>query len=195
MLIQLSIRNFLSFRDEVTFSMVAVPSDQQHMSHLAEEVTPDGSSVLPLAAIYGANAAGKSNLIKALIFAKKLILRGTRTRSSIPVTPFKLGQAPHESSRFEFIFTYQSNYYSYGFELNGEQILQEWLYGIPSNRKQEKPYFERTTSKKNDTTIEFGSLLKSKSKKRQAVLEFIAEGTRSNQLFLTEAVESASKKL
>ena len=59
MLIQLTIQNFLSFRDEVTFSMVGVSSDQQHIDHLTENAAGKGRSLLPIAAIYGANAAGK----------------------------------------------------------------------------------------------------------------------------------------
>jgi uncharacterized protein len=195
MLIQLTIRNFLSFRNEVTFSMLAVNSDQQHLDHLTKGIGEEGASILPLAAIYGANAAGKSNLIEALIFAKKLIIQGTRSRSNITVSPFRLGGSSQHSSQFEFIFTYQSNQYSYGFELNKEQIIQEWLYGIPAGRKQEKSYFERITSEKKETSIEFGTLLKSKSKKRQTILEFIAEGTRPNQLFLTEAVDRNVQEL
>jgi uncharacterized protein len=193
MLIQLTIRNFLSFRDEVTFSLLATSSDQQHANHLAKK--PGGVSVLPLAAIYGANAAGKSNLIKALVFAKKLIIQGTRSNSNIPIPSFKLGESSQQSSQFEFIFTYQSNQYSYGFELNKEQIIQEWLYGIPTGRVREKTYFERTTSEQKETSVEFGTLLKPKIKKHQAFLEFIAEGTRPNQLFLTEAIDRNVKEL
>jgi uncharacterized protein len=196
MLIQLTIRNFLSFRDEVTFSMLAVNSDQQHPHHFAKDPGEGSVSFLPLAAIYGANAAGKSNLIKALMFAKKLIVQGTRSSSSIPIPSFKLGESSQQSSQFEFIFTYQSNQYSYGFELNKEQIIQEWLYGIPADRKQEKSYFERITSDKKETSIEFGTLLlQPKTKKHQAFLEFIAEGTRPNQLFLTEAIDRNVKEL
>ncbi len=189
MLIQLTIQNFLSFRDEVTFSMVGVNSDQQHIDHLAEDAAAKGRSILPIGAIYGANAAGKSNLIEAISFAKNLVVQGTRTSQTIPVSPFKLGDYSKQPSKFEFIFTHQGDQYSYGFTLNREQIFEEWLYGIPEGKKQEVMYFERVTSSKKETTVEYGLKLKGRSKKHQQFLDFIAQGTRPNQLFLTESLE------
>lgn len=188
MLIQFTIENFLSFRDEVTFSMVAVNSDSQHSDHLAQNEAGEGRSILPIAAIYGANAAGKSNLIKAMSFVQDLVVRGTRSGQSIPVSTFKLGNYSSHPSKFELIFTYAGSQYSYGFRLNRDQILEEWLYGIPKNRKREVMYFERTTSTTRETTVEYGARLKDKNTNQQR-LEFIAEGTRHNQLFLTEAVD------
>ncbi len=189
MLIQLTIQNFLSFRDEVTFSMVGVNSDQQHIDHLAEDAAGKGRSILPIGAIYGANAAGKSNLIEAISFAKHLVVQGTRSSQTIPVSPFKLGDYSKQPSKFEFIFTHQGDQYSYGFKLNREQIFEEWLYGTPQGKKQEVMYFERVTSSKKETTVEYGSKLKGRSKKNQQFLDFIAQGTRPNQLFLTESLE------
>lgn len=188
MLIQLTIQNFLSFRDEVTFSMVGVNSDQPHIDHLAENAAGKGRSVLPIAAIYGANAAGKSNLIEAISFAKNLVVEGTRSSQAIPVSPFKLGDYIKQPSKFEFIFTHQGDRYSYGFKLNREQIFEEWLYGFPNGKNQEVMYFERITSLKKETKVEYGLKLK-RSKKRQQFLDFIAQGTRPNQLFLTETIE------
>jgi uncharacterized protein len=202
MLIQFTIQNFLSFRDEVTFSMVGVDSDTQHADHLSNNELGAGGSILPIAAIYGANAAGKSNLVKAISFVKELVVEGTRPEKSIPVSTFKLGDYSKKPSKFELIFTHQGSQYSYGFRLNKEQILEEWLYGIPQDRKKEVMYFERHTSlTKKETNIEFGSILKGRSQtkkessKRQLNLEFIAEGTRHNQLFLTEAVDRSVKDL
>jgi hypothetical protein len=189
MLIQLTIQNFLSFRDEVTFSMVGVNSDQQHIDHLAEDAAGKGRSILPIGAIYGANAAGKSNLIEAISFAKNLVVQGTRSSQTIPVSPFKLGDYSKQPSKFEFIFTHQGTQYSYGFTLNRDQIFEEWLYGIPEGKKLDVMYFERVTSSKKETTVEYGSKLKGRSKKYQQFLDFIAEGTRPNQLFLTESLE------
>ena len=189
MLIQLTIENFLSFRDEVTFSMVGVSSDRQHADRLIEDAAGKGRSVVPIAAIYGANAAGKSNLIKALIFAKELILEGTRSNRSIPVATFKLGDYSKKPSKFEFIFTHQDARYSYGFKLNREQIIEEWLHAIPPGKKKEVMYFERITSSDRKTSVDYGSPLTGRGSKRKQFLEFIAEGTRPNQLLLTEAID------
>ncbi len=189
MLIQFTIQNFLSFRDEITFSMLGVDSEQQHLEHLVKNADKEGRALLPLAAIYGANAAGKSNLIKAISFVKTLVTEGTRSNKNIPVSPFKLGKFIGEPSKFEIIFTYKDTRYSYGFKLNREQIFEEWLYAIPSKRKKEVMYFERITSIAKETTVEYGSTLLGKNEKHQPFLNFIAQGTRPNQLFLTEAIE------
>ncbi|WP_373547941.1 ATP/GTP-binding protein [Chamaesiphon sp.] len=189
MLIQLTIENFLSFRDEVTFSMMGVSSDRQHADRLIEDAAGKGRHVVTIAAIYGANAAGKSNLIKALSFAKELILEGTRSNRSIPVATFKLGDYTKKASKFEFIFTHQDARYSYGFKLNREQIIEEWLHAIPPGKKKEVMYFERITSSDRKTSVDYGSPLTGRSSKRKQFLKFIAEGTRPNQLLLTEAID------
>jgi uncharacterized protein len=169
--------------------MVGVGSDRQHADRLIEDAAGKGRPVLSIAAIYGANAAGKSNLIKALLFAKDLILEGTRSNRSIPVATFKLGDYSKKPSKFEFIFTHQDARYSYGFKLNQDQILEEWLHAIPAGKKREVMYFERITSSDKQTSVDYGLPLTGKSQKRKQFLEFIAEGTRANQLLLTEAID------
>jgi uncharacterized protein len=165
---------------------MAAGADQQHPDHLSQS---GGTSVLALAAIYGANGAGKSNLIKAIGFAKELIVGGTRGSKRIAITPFRLGRDDRKPSKFEFIFTYKGDQYSYGFKLDREQILEEWLHVIPEGRKKEVMYFERITSSDKETKIDYGPSLKTRSAKRRQFLDFVAEGTRPNQLFLTEAID------
>ena len=90
MLVQFSVENFLSFDEEKIFSMVAASGDQ-HPTHLVPDVPRKGESLLRAAALYGANGAGKSNLVQAMRFAKNLIVEGTRGTQPIAVRPFKLG--------------------------------------------------------------------------------------------------------
>jgi uncharacterized protein len=189
MLIQFTVENFLSFRDRSTFSMVGVNGDRQHPEHLAENEAGKDRPVLPIAAIYGANGAGKSNLIQAVSFAKDLIVEGTRSSQSISVPTFKLGDCGQKPSKFEFIFTVRGAQYSYGFKITKEQILQEWLYGIPAGKKKEVMYFERITSEDKKTTLEYGTSLIGRSQRKKQFLDFIAQGTRYNQLFLTESID------
>ena len=185
MLLQFTVENFLSFRDETTFSMLAAGADAQHPAHLVQNAAGKGRSALRATALYGANGAGKSALIKAIGFAQNLILRGRRSGQPIPVNPFKLSAKRGEASKFDFTFTYQGVQYAYGFKVNATQVLEEWLYGTPN--KQEVAYFERQTTDKGKAKIEFGAQMKGKNKKQEQFLEFVAEGTRPNQLFLTEA--------
>ncbi len=190
MLIQITIENFLSFKGVTTLSMVGTTADLSHKHHLTEQTFGSKQhSILPISAIYGANAAGKSNLLQAIDFAKDLIIEGTRSGQGIPVSAFKLGDYSETPSKFEFVFTYQGIYYSYGFSLIANQILEEWLYGIPQGKKKEICYFERSTSETKVSQIEFGAILRGKGNKEKQFLEFIAKGTRHNQLFLTEAVD------
>jgi AAA15 family ATPase/GTPase len=195
MLVQVTIENFLSFKEATTFSMLGVNSDLNHAGHFAVDVAGQGKSLLPIAAIYGANAAGKSNLIKAIDFAKNLIVEGTRSGQIIPLTTFKLGDYSKKPSKFEFIFTYKDSFYSYGFTLDSSQIYEEWLYGIPRDEKEEVRYFERTTSDKQETKVEYGQILSGEGEENKQFLDFITQGTRANQLFLTEAVERNVKLL
>ncbi|NER21690.1 MAG: AAA family ATPase [Symploca sp. SIO1C2] len=195
MLVQVTIENFLSFKEAITLSMLGENNDLNHVEHLAVDAAGKGKSVLPIAAIYGANAAGKSNLIDAIDFAKDLIIEGTRSGQVIPVSTFKLGDYSKKPSSFEFIFTYEDACYFYGFELNAKRICEEWLYGIPPNKKRKVLYFERTTSEQEKTAVEFGAILRGRKSTNQQFLDFIAQGTRPNQLFLTEAVDRNVKKL
>jgi uncharacterized protein len=169
--------------------MLGANSDLSHAEHLAVDVAGKGKSLLPVAAIYGANAAGKSNLIKAITFAQDLIIEGTRSHQAIHIPTFKLGDYSKKPSKFEFVFTHQQSLYSYGFTLNSSQILEEWLYGVPANKKKEICYFNRVTSESKKSTVEYGAILRGKSNKDKQFLDFIAKGTRPNQLFLTEAIE------
>lgn len=186
MLVQFSVENFLSFDEEQVFTMVATGGDQ-HPAHLVPDVPRKGESLLRAAALYGANGAGKSNLVQAIRFAKNLIVDGTRGTQAIPVRPFKLGKEAGRPSKFEFIIKTGGVLYNYGFRLDASRIQGEWLYATP--HKHEVKYFERTTSQDGKVTFEVGPALSGRSSKQKQFLDFVAQGTRPNQLFLTEALE------
>jgi AAA15 family ATPase/GTPase len=187
MLVQFAVENFLSFKAKTTFSMVADGGDRQHPLHVLTDEIGKAPPLLRAAAIYGANAAGKSNLVNAILFAQNLIVQGTESGQTIPVVPFKLGRDAEQPGKFEFIFTYQDVVYFYGFSLNSAQILDEWLYATLNMR--EVRYFERTTLPNKEVKVEFGPQFTGRSREQTQFLEFVARGTRPNQLFLTEAVD------
>ena len=186
MLVQFSVENFLSFDEEQIFSMVAASGDQ-HPTHLVPNVPRKGDSLLRAAALYGANGAGKSNLVQAIRFAKNLIVEGTRGTQAIPVRPFKLGGQAGRPSKFEFIIKTQGVLYNYGFRLDASRIQEEWLYATPN--KHEVKFFERTTSEDGRVEVETGPTLSGRRSKQKQFLQFVAQGTRRNQLFLTETLE------
>lgn len=186
MLVQFTVGNYLSFEAETTFSLRAT-SDARLPHHVvtnADGVGGKALGVLRAAALYGANGAGKSNLIAALSFAQHLIGKGTSGGAAIAVRPFKL-DAPGEASRFEFIFRHEDVLYSYGFAVSAQRVHEEWLFATPEKREQR--WFERVTDAEGKVQVEFGPSLKKAS--GGARLGFIAQDTRPNQLLLTELGE------
>ncbi len=112
MLIRFTVENFLSFKERVEFSMI--PGKGRKLSHhLIKREKPKDISVLKTGVLYGANAAGKSNVIKAIDFAKQLITKGTSPDKTIPIKPFKLEEAYlKKPSRFEFEFKQNGQTYA-----------------------------------------------------------------------------------
>ncbi|MBC8140684.1 MAG: AAA family ATPase, partial [Armatimonadetes bacterium] len=147
MLIQFTVTNFLSFDNETVFSMLADGGDGQHPDHLLINPARKKEALVRGAAIYGANAAGKSNLIEALAFAQNRIVKGSRGNQTIPVEPFRLDPSANDkASGFEFIFQHNEFTYSYGFRATKQRIEEEWLFATSHRtHSREHPLFERTT--------------------------------------------------
>jgi hypothetical protein len=184
MLIRFRVQNFLSFKDQIELSMVA-GKVQKHPEQVLRAQEKNGVNLLRAALVYGANASGKSNLVKAISFARNLVVNGVRATATIPRKPFKLDPiCSNQPSRFEFELKYKGKLYTYGFLLDSKQIHEEWLYEIRSSS--EKVLFHRNTSSDDVNTIEFG--IKT-SKKERDLLDLIAFGTPKNRLFLQESIE------
>ena len=140
MLIQFSVGNFRSFSDIQTFSLVAAPLssfgdlDQSNVFAAGKDF-----SLLRSAAVYGANASGKSNLFRALNFLKVMASKSLTTLEegeSIPTEPFLLStETENEPSFFEIIFMVGKKQYRYGMEADANTIVSEWLYHKPSSRE------------------------------------------------------------
>lgn len=194
MLLQFVVENFLSFRDPVTLSLLAA----EGVAHEPPQVVrgPEGRDVLRCAAIYGANASGKSNLVRALSFALDLILEGTSSGRKIDARPFRLDPSFKElPSRFELEIGAGGRRFSYGFAITSKLVQAEWLF--VGNGDGEQVWFERGGDREDDgpaSRIRIGTALAADQDRRQ-FLGFVAEGTRPNQLFLTEAWERNVKEL
>ena len=183
MLVQFSVENFKSFNEKTTFSMLA-SDDDSHPNHVVKDALGLGKTVLRAAAIYGANGAGKSNLIEAIRVARGLILDGTATSKAIRTLPFKLSDEIKPATRFEFIFVVEEIMYSYGFSYSTNMIEEEWLF--KTEGKEEIPFFERSNIK-GRSKIVLGEHFPVIGEQSVQFLDFIIQGTRTNQLFLTEA--------
>lgn len=187
MLLQFAVENFRSFHKEAVLNLAPAKRERIHKDRvLKDEQTGRKVQALPLAVFYGANASGKSNLVAAMAFAQQLVVAGTRSDQSIGVTPFRLGVAgAQEPSRFEFVLKHEGVVYTYGFLVTATEVREEWLFAI--YEKQEVALFERTMES-GKAVIDFGDRLAPTAQEQQR-MRFVAEGTRPNQLFLTEAIE------
>lgn len=127
MIQELKIKNFLSFKDEVTFSFEAT-KDQFAEDYQVVEVVP-GVRLLRFAMVYGANASGKSNLLKAFEFLRSFWRKQTRSiEDTTSVIPFLFDKGTHkEPSRFELIFYVGGIKYNYQLELDENQVCSERL--------------------------------------------------------------------
>jgi AAA15 family ATPase/GTPase len=185
MLIRFIVENFSSFSGQAEFSMIA-GRQQIHNQHLIE-IPGNKFKLLRAATIYGGNASGKSNLVKAMLFAREFIVHGTTPMGRIPVVPFRLDYAlKNEPSTFQFSFCHKGNCYTYGFKVNQERIIEEWLFSI--TKQKETIIFERATDADGEAQIRFAPVL-TENKDDKNFLHLLARGTRQNQLFLTETVQ------
>ncbi len=186
MLISFKVANFMSFNEEVELSMVAgLTRSLPH--HVIKTKGKNDLNILKTAIIYGANASGKSNLIRAMDFGRKLITKGTKPQKNIPIKYFKLQDGNEDKlSDFQYDLKYKDRIYSYRFSINSNIVKYETLQEIKKNR--EIFLFSRQTTDNDSVKISFSRTNKFK-KKEQNFLNFIAKGTRPNQLFLTESIE------
>lgn len=186
MLLQFTVENVLSFRDETVLSLLAAPG-VEHAPGQVIEVPGLPRPVLRVAALYGANASGKSNLVKALQTAALLVLVGTPPGAPIRVSPFKLDlEAQHKPCRFELEVWADGERWSYGFACTSARIEAEWLYRDVGSGEQN--VFQRAAGDDDEVSIDIGNALGLDDERRQ-FWKFVAEGTRPAQLFLTEARE------
>lgn len=143
MLIQFSVGNFLSFKEQSTLSLVA--SALKDIQILSEDVIfnigETDLALLKSATIYGANASGKSNFIKALDFFKWYVINSSKDIQAgerVNVESFRLSSSTvEEPSYFEAIFCNTEYQYRYGFETDENMVHSEWLYH-KANKKRAK---------------------------------------------------------
>lgn len=134
MLIEFSFKNYKSFKDEVTLDLSAAK-----MTEFSERVvTIGGEKILPVAAIYGANASGKSNVYSAFEYMSNYVIQSFKygdeesTFKSIRPTPFLLSnETENAETSFEVYFTIPGDktekVYNYGFCIGNDGITEEWL--------------------------------------------------------------------
>jgi AAA15 family ATPase/GTPase len=176
MLVKVEVENWMSFRDRAVFTMLA-SKERQHGERVAHLPKYPPAKVVPIAAIYGGNASGKSNFFKAIHFAKELIVKGIRPEAFIPVQPFLLDdEAVQRPSRFLFQILVDEVMYEFSFSVTAKAVIEEKL--VRMGRTADKVLYHRKDGEAN-----FASSLEDKK-----FLEFAFKGTQDNQLFLTNSV-------
>lgn len=143
---------------------------------------PDHGAAVPVAAIYGANASGKSNLLDGLRFMQAAVVQSFarwEVDSGIPRQPFRLSsECSSMPSLFVAELIIDGVPYTYGFSLDGDEVLDEWLFSYPEKRK-------RTLFRRVRSEITFGTTVGDLKPK----LEILEELTRPNALFLSACAQ------
>ena len=190
MLVDFRFKNFRSFKDETVFSMVA-SSDREHLTNnTVETMNSSVPRILKVSGTYGANASGKSNLIKAIQTMQGIVARSAIVEPNLPLPaqPFRLSTATaEEPTEFEITFFCDDVRYQFGFKYTSKQILSEWLIAYKTSKPQAW-YSRDYNPKTDDYEYKFGShLLGAKTLWRDA--------TRTNSLFLSTAIQLNSEQL
>ncbi len=187
MLVDFSLKNFLSFKDEVSFSMIAAKTVKEHETPDGAETcnvikVPDSEAkLLKVAAIYGANGSGKSNLLSAMAFFRQMVLDSVRNdsllrRANELAYQFSI-ESREEPSSFEMIFIIDGKRYRYGFEIFEAAIVSEWLFVKPLASSRESYCFKR---EKGNITV---------NSKTYKGAGGVFSKTRKNALFISACAE------
>lgn len=190
MLIRFNVKNFLSFASRENdqteeFSMIAgkVRSKKEHLYDDRK------IKLLKFAAIYGANASGKSNLVKAIDFMKTVVLFGLPDGHTEKYCKANSNNK-NKPSYFELEILLDGKYYAYGFEviLSQSKFISEWLYELRTDNK-DRVLFNRNIDK---GTYEFGSVLKHNGLRDK--LNVYAEDIRDDNSVLFLQIMNQNKK-
>ena len=191
MLIQFSVKNYLSIRERATLSLVKGTGEELADTNSFDPGAPATPPLLNSCAIYGANAAGKSNIIKALQLMMRLVLQSatkSQAGEKIPVTPFLLDESSNKQpSEFEIAFVSEGVRYQYGFSATRERIMEEWLLAYPKGRPQR--LIERAYDESKKATV-WGAMDKLTGQK-----QVWQDATRPNALFLSTAIQLNNQQL
>lgn len=160
MLVRFTVRNFATFREKATLDIIASKDKTR-----AENIIAAGfnTNLLKSVVLYGANASGKSKFFEAFDFMKWFVINSSKESQRgepIPVTPFLLNTASLAApTEFEVIFIYKEEMYRYGFEVDSEKVMAEWLYNTSKVKEVEIFYREEQEFKIHERKFTRGRTL------------------------------------
>ena len=174
MIIGLTVENWKSFKNSTAISLVA--RDINVHEERIQSLDHFGIKTLPVVAIYGGNASGKTNFIDALKFAQSMVVEGTKNEGTISVIPFLLSDEDNNKpTKFVFELVIDEVYYEYGFIVSNTRVLEEVLKKILPNNN-EVLLFHR-----NKQNFRFGAEI---SRYTEVAMK---KGIRSNELALSKS--------
>ena len=192
MLIEFSVSNFRSFRERQTLSMVAAPRMHKRENVFKPEPKSEKfPALLKVAVVYGPNASGKSNLLKALEVVGRIANREPSTQDRpLPVSPFRFDAAlADQPSLFELHFIHTGTRYQFDLAATSERIISEKLVAFPKGR--ESLLYERQHTAQGES-YRFGALLKDSPVAE--LLEPWQKLTPPTLLFIAQAVANSSEE-
>ena len=191
MLVEFRVKNFRSLRDEQVLSLVASKDKTLQDTHTLATGISAAPTLLRSAAVYGANASGKSNIIKALQYMRGVVIESAtaiQPGQSFAVQPFRLdADSASQATEVEVTFLLDGVRYQYGFAMTPQRIVSEHLLVYKAFKPQRwfARHFDAETGK---DVYDFGPGLKGPKN--------VWEGaTRPNALFLSMAVQLNSEAL
>ena len=191
MLIEFSIANFRSFREKQTLSMVAASRLKKLVNVFQPKVTGEKfPSLLKVVAIYGPNASGKSNLIKALNVVPLICRRKPSAQPQrLPIAPFRFDpDLQDQSSRFELHFIHGGVRYLFELAATADRIHEEKLVSYPKGK--EELLYQRSYRHGVDEYV-FGEFLEGGKDLHHAWRKL----TGPQALFLAQAVANSNEEL
>lgn len=191
MLVEFRVKNFRSLREEQVFSLVASKDKTLHDTHTMTTGLKAAPSLLRSAVIYGANASGKSNLIKALQYMRGVVVESAtviQPGQTYAVQPFRLNaESVKEPTELEVTFVLDGVRYQYGFSMTSQRIVREYLL-VYKAFKPQRWFMRHFNAESGKDEYDFGPGLKGPKN--------LWEGaTRPNALFLSMAVQLNSEAM
>ena len=160
MVLEIRLSNFFSINDEVILDLRAGNINTAKSKSLTENVFKyDDIEVLKTLALYGANASGKSNIIKTIRFCNAMVYESHKHNENTVFNfqPFKFKEYSNKPSYYFIRFVINNIEYEYSFSLNRTQILTEKLYYYPNGRKTKIFVRDETAGKTKREKYSFGT--------------------------------------
>ena len=197
MLLRFGVENHLSIRDRQELVLTAAKRIKRSAPAVPVPILKEAA--VPVAILYGANAAGKSNLIHAIRMMRAHIVNSHKSRDAadgIPHHPFLLDDnSVDKPTRFDAMFTVSGRdastpqeVYEYGFSCTDTEYTDEWLHRIVRHKRQTTQVLFHRKAEEGDVQVSFGGQLRGENRA-------ITSLTRPNSLFLSAAAQNNHPQL